>query len=164
MMEQFARGVVEKRYLAVVNGRPSPTEGSIELPIGPVVGALVPRFGIDRATGKASITHYSTLRELPGNVTLLELRPETGRTHQLRVHLAAIGHPIAGDALYTMGDEDYLDWRRNPPPQAGLQRQALHCHQLQFLHPARQARCTLTAPLAADIEQFILEMSAQDSG
>jgi 23S rRNA pseudouridine1911/1915/1917 synthase len=162
MMEQFARGVVEKRYLAVVNGRPSPPEGRIDLPIGPVTGARVPRFGIDRITGKASVTHYATVRELPGNVTLLELRPETGRTHQLRVHLAAIGHPITGDALYTMSDQDYLDWRHKPPRQTGLQRQALHCHQLQFLHPVHQTRCTLTAPLAADIEQFIRKASATD--
>ena len=164
MMEQFARGLVEKRYLAVVNGRPSPAAGSIELPIGPVTGARVPRFGIDRTTGKASLTHYSTVRELNGNLTLLELRPETGRTHQLRVHLAAIGHPIAGDALYTMGDEEYLDWVRNPPLQTGLQRQALHCHQLQFLHPIRQTRRILTAPLAADIKQFIREGALKDRG
>ena len=57
-------------------------------------------------------------------MTLLELTPETGRTHQLRVHLAAIGHPIAGDALYTMNDNDYLDWLHNPPSQTNLHRQA----------------------------------------
>ena len=164
MMEQFARGLVEKRYLAVVNGRPSPVEGSIDLPIGPVTGALVPRFGIDRISGKAAVTHYATVRELPGDFTLLELRPETGRTHQLRVHLAAVGHPIAGDALYTMRDQDYLDWRQTPPRQHGLQRQALHCHQLHFLHPVHQTRRTLTAPMAADIEHFIREESATGRG
>ncbi len=163
MMEQFAWGLVDKRYLAVVHGRPFPAEGCIDLPIGPVSDARVPRFGIDLVKGKASVTHYTTARKLPGNFTLLELRPETGRTHQLRVHLAAIGHPIAGDALYTMGDQDYLDWRRSPPRQTDLQRQALHCHQLRFRHPVHQDSCTLTAPLAADIAQLIREVSENGS-
>jgi 23S rRNA pseudouridine1911/1915/1917 synthase len=155
MMQQFAAGVVDKRYLAVVVGCPSPASGTISLPIGPVKDARVPRFGVDQIAGKPAVTHYGTVRELAGNFTLLELRPETGRTHQLRVHLAAIGHPIAGDALYTMNDDDYLDRRRNPPPQAIIKRQALHSHRLQFLHPVHQTTCTLTAPLATDIGQFI---------
>ncbi|MBE0596837.1 MAG: RluA family pseudouridine synthase [Desulfuromonadales bacterium] len=155
VMQQFAAGAVDKRYLAVVVGCPAPASGTIRLPIGPVKNALVPRFGVAREEGKAAATHYKTVRKLTGNLTLLELHPETGRTHQLRVHLAAIGHPIAGDALYAMNDEEYLGWRRNPPPAAIFQRQALHSHQLQFLHPIHQTICTLTAPLATDMEQFI---------
>jgi RluA family pseudouridine synthase len=163
LMRQFAEGTVVKRYLAVVKGRPSPAAGTIDLPIGPVAGALIPRFGINRRTGKAAETRYVTVRPLAGNVTLLELYPRTGRTHQLRVHLAAIGHPIAGDALYTMSDRDYLAWRRNPTPRHGLQRQALHCHQLQFIHPILQTVCCLNAPLAIDLEQFIQGASTADS-
>lgn len=155
LMRQFAQGLVDKRYLALVKGCPSPAEGSIDLPIGPVKGAQVPRFGIDPAEGKPSITHYKTLRPIGKELTLLELHPETGRTHQLRVHLAAIGHPIVGDALYTLYDEDYLDWRRNPPRTSGLQRQALHSHQLRFYHPILKTHCTLLASLAADIEAII---------
>lgn len=155
LMQQFAAGLVHKQYLAVVTGCPSPTDGTIRLPIGPVKDARVPRFGIDGTEGKTAVTHYKTVRRLTDNFTLLNLQPETGRTHQLRVHLAAIGHPIAGDALYSMNDDDYLDWRRNPPPQATWQRQALHSHRLQFHHPIHQTVCTLTAPLATDIEQFI---------
>lgn len=152
---QFAWGTVDKRYLAVVNGQPDPADGTINLPIGPVKDARVPRFGIDLAEGKPAVTHYATLRQLGEAFTLLELRPASGRTHQLRVHLAAIGHPIAGDALYTMNDADYLDWRRNPPPQTTLSRQALHSHELRFLHPIHQIDCILKAPLAADIAQFM---------
>jgi 23S rRNA pseudouridine1911/1915/1917 synthase len=155
LMGQFAAGTVDKRYLAVVAGCPSPANGTISLPIGPVQDARVPRFAVDSSEGKSAVTHYQTVRNLSNNFTLLELHPETGRTHQLRVHLAAIGHPIAGDALYTMTDADYLDWRRNPQPPAVIQRQALHSHQLQFLHPIHQTTCTITAPLATDIEQFI---------
>ena len=159
LVKQFADGLVEKRYLAVVEGCPTPANGSICLPIGPVKDARVPRYGIDRSEGKMALTHYRTVFNLSARHSLLELHPETGRTHQLRVHLAAMGHPIAGDALYTMTDDDYFEHRRNPPPQVGLQRQALHSHQLQFLHPVHQTTCTLTAPLAADIEQFIEDVT-----
>ncbi len=157
LMRQFADGVVDKRYLAVVAGRPDPACGTINLPIGPIKQARVPRFGIDRAQGKAAVTHYKTATPLGNNFTLLELHPETGRTHQLRVHLAAIGHPIAGDALYSMNDDNYLSHCRTPLMPTFLQRQALHSHQLQFLHPILQTVSTLTVPLAADIEQFILQ-------
>lgn len=160
LMHQFAQGLVVKHYLAVVKGRPSPGSGTINLPIGPVKDARVPRFGIDSVVGKPAVTHYETVRELTEDFTLLELRPETGRTHQLRVHMAAMGHPIAGDALYTMNDTDYLDWLHNPPPQDGLRRQALHSHRLQFFHPKRQTVCTLTAPLAPDMIQLIEAVTA----
>lgn len=163
LVRQFAEGLVDKRYLAVVEGCPRPAAGTIDLPIGPVGGVSVPRYGIDRVTGKAAVSHYKTLRRLSSAYSLLELHPETGRTHQLRVHLAALGHPIAGDALYTMNDADYLEFRRNPPP-GGLQRQALHSHRLQFLHPIHQTPCTLSAPLAVDIEGFIAQLSAAAPG
>jgi len=160
LLRQFAAGSVDKRYLAVVHGRPRPAEGMINLPIGPVKGAQVPRYGVDRAAGKTAVTHYMTVRELGDHFTLLELRPETGRTHQLRVHLAAIGHAIAGDALYTMSDAEYLTWRHNPTPLSTMQRQALHSRQLQFFHPVLQASCTIDAPLFPDMEQFIQSLSA----
>ncbi len=162
LVRQFAEGSVEKRYLAVVTGRPVPASGTINLPIGPVEKALVPRYWIDRAAGKAAITHYATVCDLTNHFTLLELHPESGRTHQLRVHLAAIGHPIAGDALYTMNDDDYLAWRRTPVIATSLQRQALHSHRLQFFHPVHQTTCSLTAPLASDIEQFIRDLAEAD--
>jgi len=160
LMHQFAKGLVVKKYLAVVEGRPCPANGTIDLPIGPVRDARVPRFGIDKPRGKTAVTHYETVRELTENLTLIELTPETGRTHQLRVHLAAIGHPIAGDALYTMNDDDYLDWMHNPPAQAPLRRQALHSHRLEFFHPILQTNCTLTAPLTPDIAKFIKDATA----
>jgi len=155
MMHQFAQGSVEKHYLTVVNGCPSPACGTIDLPIGPLPDTRVPRFGIDLVAGKPAVTHYALIRVLDDRFSLLHLRPETGRTHQLRVHLASIGHPIAGDALYTMNDDDYLAWRRNPPSRPGLLRQALHCRQLGFLHPVHNTWLTMAAPLAADIERFI---------
>lgn len=158
LMEQFQAGTVAKRYLAVVTGCPDPAAGTIDLPIGPVAQALVPRFAIDREQGKAAVTHYRTIRPLGNDYTLLALTLETGRTHQLRVHLAAIGHPLAGDALYTMSDADYLAHRQHPPPPEILSRQALHSHQLEFFHPVEKKILTLTAPLAADMERFIADL------
>jgi len=162
LMRQFAEGLVTKSYLAVVSGRPYPASGTIDLPIGPVKDALVPRFGIDKALGKEAVTRYETIHELTDQLTLLELTPESGRTHQLRVHMAAIGYPIVGDALYTMNDKDYLDWLHNPPTQVGLQRQALHSHSLQFFHPILKTTCTLTAPMAPDIARLIKKVTTSD--
>lgn len=162
LMRQFAQGQVVKEYLAVVAGRPSPADGMIDLPIGPVPDARVPRFAIDLIEGKPAVTRYRTVRHLTDHYTLLELQPETGRTHQLRVHLAAIGHPLAGDALYTMNDNDYLDWRINKPASPiSLRRQALHSHRLHFTHPVHQTLCTLTAPLAPDLTRFIESVSGE---
>ena len=162
LAQLFVEGGMEKRYLAVVAGCPTPASGSIDLAIGPVSGADIPRFWVGGAKAKPALTHYRTLRQLGKHFSLLELQPATGRTHQLRVHLAAIGHPIAGDGLYTMNDGDYLHWRRNPPPPTSWQRQALHSHQLQFLHPVLQTSCTLTAPLAGDIQQLIQQLTAAE--
>jgi len=163
LMQQFKNGTVHKRYLAVVTGRPVPATGTIDLPIGPVADAQVPRFAVDHAFGKSAVTRYTTLHAVGRDHSLLDLAPETGRTHQLRVHLAAIGHPIAGDALYRMRDTDYLAYRQDPPDKDGpLQRQALHSYRLQFTHPVTQSVCSLTAPLAADIERFIAAHSNTD--
>lgn len=163
LAQMFAEGEMEKRYLAVVTGQPSPAEGSIDRPIAPVKEAAIPRFRVGGPQAKPALTHYRTLRRLGQDFSLLELRPATGRTHQLRVHLAAIGHPIAGDGLYTLNDADYLQWRRNPPPATIWQRQALHSHQLRFLHPVLQTPCNLTAPLAADMERLVLELTAPEN-
>jgi len=160
MMRQFSEGAVGKSYLAVVAGCPSPGSGIINLPIGPVKDAAVPRYWIDQRDGKPAVTHYRTLRKLTEQYSLVELRPKTGRTHQLRVHLTAVGHPIVGDALYSMGDDEYLAFRRNPPAASGLTRQALHSHSLTFVHPVLQTSLTLTAPMAADIEEFIRSKTA----
>ncbi len=155
LMQQFADGRVEKQYLALVAGLPRPGSGLIDLPIGPVPGALVPRFQVDRQYGKPARTHYRTLQTLSGGTSLLELRPETGRTHQLRVHLAALGHPILGDLLYTLDDAAYLARRRTPAPEAPPVRQLLHSHRLTVRHPIHRTPLTLTAPLPADMAQII---------
>jgi 23S rRNA pseudouridine1911/1915/1917 synthase len=121
----FKRREVIKRYHAVVQGHPDPTRGSVDAPID-----RHPRqdwkFAVV-AGGKASVTHYDTVEAFPA-ATLLDVRLETGRTHQIRVHMAALRHPCVGDTTY--GADPTLAAR------LGLSRQWLHARQLGFAHPA----------------------------
>jgi tRNA pseudouridine32 synthase / 23S rRNA pseudouridine746 synthase len=98
LKRQFREREIEKRYLALVDGRPASSEGEIDLPLGPHPSEPS-RHQVDVAAGKQAHTRWRVLRELEGS-TLVELTPTTGRSHQLRVHLLAIGHPILGDRFY----------------------------------------------------------------
>ena len=120
----FKERTVEKIYHAVVQGHPDPLAGTIDAPIGRHPNhswkfAVVP-------DGKPSVTHYETFEAFPG-ASLLEIHLETGRTHQIRVHMAAHRHPCVGDPLY--GADPTLSAR------LGLTRQWLHAHRLEFAHP-----------------------------
>jgi 23S rRNA pseudouridine1911/1915/1917 synthase len=116
---------VDKIYHAVVQGHPDPLAGTIDAPIGRHPGSSW-KFAVV-ADGKPSVTHYETLEAFPA-ASLLEIHLETGRTHQIRVHMAAQRHPCAGDAMY--GADPTLSAR------LGLGRQWLHAVQLGFRHPA----------------------------
>lgn len=159
LSRQFATGLVAKVYLALIAGVPAIPEGRIDLPIGEV--ASIPgviRYGVRQDGGKTAVTHYR-VRQAFGDYALVELRPQTGRTHQLRVHLAAIGHPILGDALYTLDDAAYLAWLRQDRPLSPalpLNRQALHCAETRFAHPATGQPVTFTAPLPDDMAQLMV--------
>lgn len=119
----FAEREVAKRYVAVVAGRPSPDAGTIDLPLA-ADWPRRPLQKVDLAHGRPSVTHWRVLaREGPD--TRLELEPVTGRSHQLRVHLLALGHPILGDTLYAP-----------PEVQARAPRLLLHACRLAFAHPA----------------------------
>lgn len=131
-MEQLHSGDFRRTYLAVCSGVPSPAAGSIDLPIGREPDSLL-RRRVDPA-GLAAHTDYETLWQGPDRA-LLRLTPGTGRTHQLRLHLSAIGHPLLGDWLYGQEDRDLI-----PRP-------ALHSHRLELTHPVTRRRLTVTAPL-----------------
>jgi tRNA pseudouridine32 synthase/23S rRNA pseudouridine746 synthase len=124
----FRERKVSKRYAAVVSGRPGHEAGEVSLPLA-ADWPNRPRQKVDAATGKPSLTRYRLLGyDAAANTSRLELEPLTGRTHQLRVHMAAIGHPIIGDALY--GGE-------------AAERLLLHACSLGFTHPASGERVAL---------------------
>ena len=125
LKRQFHDREVSKIYHAVVQGHPDPLAGTIDAPIGRHPGSSW-KFAIT-ADGKNSVTHYETLEAFPG-ASLLEIHLETGRTHQIRVHMAAQRHPCVGDAMY--GADPTLSAR------LGLTRQWLHAMRLWFRHPS----------------------------
>jgi tRNA pseudouridine32 synthase / 23S rRNA pseudouridine746 synthase len=130
----FARGAVRKTYTAVVSGLIDADSGEIDLPLAPDWPNR-PRQQVDLQCGKASVTLYRTLARDPLHQrSRLELAPLTGRTHQLRVHLMAIGHPIIGDALYAAQDA------------AAAPRLMLHACRLAFDHPGDGARMNFERP------------------
>ena len=148
----FARGRVHKEYLAIVQGEIPDDEGIIDLPIGEDDERRVYVRRTVKTGGERAVTRWQVTRRLAG-ATLVALFPKTGRRHQLRVHLAAAGHPILGDILYGRPDDDYLDLvaggadarRREGPPF----RQLLHCARLVFPDPEGSA-IDVRAPLPAD--------------
>lgn len=136
----FKEREVEKIYHAVVQGHPDPLAGTIDAPIGRHPSHSW-KFAVT-PDGKDSVTHYETL-EAFRRAALLEIHLETGRTHQIRVHMAAHRHPCVGDPLY--GGDPTLAAR------LGLTRQWLHARQLSFLHPATGEQVTFTSEYPADL-------------
>jgi len=128
---------VERRYLALVRGAPRSRTGRIDAPIGRDRAERT-RRSIDSETSREAVTWFE-VRERLGERTLLEARLETGRTHQIRVHLEAIGLPVSGDPVYGVRGD------------LGLGRQFLHAHALAFDHPRTGERLTLESPLPGDL-------------
>jgi len=128
---------VERRYLALVRGAPRSRTGRITAPIGRDRVDRT-RHSLDTETPRDAVTWFE-LREALLERTLLEVRLETGRTHQIRVHLEAIGLPVSGDPVYGVGGD------------LGLERQFLHAHRLRLEHPVTGAELDLTSPLPADL-------------
>ena len=136
----FKDRTVDKIYHAVVQGHPDPLAGTIDAPIGRHPSHSW-KFAGTR-DGKPSITHYETIEAFPG-ASLLEIHLETGRTHQIRVHMAAHRHPCVGDPLY--GADPTISER------LGLTRQWLHARTLAFAHPATREWVSFASPYAPDL-------------
>lgn len=143
--KQMKENTVEKRYLSVVKGIVEADSGIIDLPIGRPDPEHVKRGVME--DGAPSVTHYKVLERFPeSGYTLVELLLETGRTHQIRVHMSHIGHPVLGDWLY--GGENILL----------IGRQALHAARLTFTHPITKERLTFEAPLPDDIQNVLNQL------
>ena len=159
LMRQFEEREVEKEYLAVVQGEPEHQGGRIELPIGRSRGSRIQLKMAVQMDGQEAVTEWRVVRRVRG-YALVSCRIGTGRQHQIRVHLEAIGHPVVGDKLYgydenlfqkaadgTLTSEDYRVLE--------LPRQALHSHRLVFTSPETGARAEAVSPLAADLQRFL---------
>ncbi len=132
----------ERYYLGAAEGCPPDTEGTIDLPIARVAGSAIKREISE--SGAPAVTHYRVLRK-SGGFSLIEFRLETGRTHQIRLHMAAVGCPLAGDWLY--GRED----------RALIARPALHSCRVVLTHPLSRRRLEIVSPLPPDIAAIIPE-------
>ena len=141
--EMFQQKTIRKSYLALVHGELA-TPTTIANPIGRVPGLKPARFWIQGENPKSAFTELTPLETRHG-FTLLEARPLTGRTHQIRVHLASSGYPIVGDSFYNRNET-----LRNLRP-------LLHCRQLCFPHPISGENMTLNAPLPDDFKSFLVE-------
>lgn len=145
LISQFKQRSVRKEYVALVWGQPHPAQGTIETLIG--------RHRTDRKkmsalprTGRRAVTHYELMERL-GNIALMRLKPETGRTHQLRVHLAHRGWPIVGDEQYGVRSTRSLP--------VAVFRQMLHAETLGFTHPVTGQPLSFTAPWPADLQALV---------
>lgn len=154
LAKQFADHSIERVYLAVVNGQPNPREGTISAKVGRSDAnrkkmAVLPK---DSSRGKHAVTHYKVVQMMDG-CALVECRLETGRTHQVRVHLASIGHALVGDPVYG---------RANPRLRTVLKtldfhRQALHAAVLGFVHPVTGDKLRFESDLPQDMKELIDE-------
>jgi 23S rRNA pseudouridine1911/1915/1917 synthase len=144
LARQLKTRTIEKTYLALVEGTPKPPEGVIDAPIARDP-ARRQRMAVV-AGGRDAVTAYRVIERFTG-ASLVEVRPKTGRTHQIRVHLAAIGHPIIGDRVYGKRSEI-------------VGRQFLHAQRIAFDHPRTGERMTLEATLPADLEATLVKLRA----
>ena len=150
---QFATRLVKKTYIALVHGWMKQDRGTISSSISRDRIRRT-RMTTRRPGGREAVTHYTVQRRIDskfGKFTLLELRIDTGRTHQIRVHLASLGHPVVGDTLYGAPRE----LRSRNSEAAALSRNFLHAAALQFHHPRTGAALSLSSPLPEELSQFL---------
>jgi len=150
---QFKDREVRKEYLALVYGKVAPPAGTVDAPLGRDP-ADRKKISVRARRRRPAVTRYELL-ECFGPCSLLSVHPETGRTHQIRVHLASLGHPVVGDSVYGGG-------RRLPgilqPLVSSLGRFFLHAHRLEFRHPRTGLALEFSAPLPAELAQFLNEI------
>ena len=141
LSRQMQLGEFEKEYIAVVSEKVEEDSGTINLPIKREEGSIMTRT--TSPDGESAITHFEVLKR-NDDISVLKLKLETGRTHQIRVHMKAIGHPILGDGLYSDIKTDKID------------RQALHARKVKFIHPITKKIIEVEAPIPEDMGIFYL--------
>jgi len=150
VVEMVQDGSIKKEYLALVRGNVTPKKGSIRDSLQKTEGSKHTKILVSE-DGKRSVTHYEVDSYFPAiNASLVRVVLETGRMHQIRVHFAEKGHPLAGDDAY-----GGFAWNRDLKKQFGLARQFLHAHQLTFTHPISGKPLKITSPLPKDLEKVV---------
>ncbi len=153
LAKQFADHSIERRYLAIVGGVPTPPAGKVDAPLA--------RSPQNRkkiaivATGKRAVTHYRTVERLRRDAALVECRLETGRTHQVRVHMASLGHALLGDPVYGRTKHAH----RAILETLGFRRQALHAARLGFIHPITRTALSFDSAMPADMQELFSQLN-----
>ncbi len=149
LAKQFAAHSVDRRYLAIVSGVPKASEGTIDEPLARSAANRKKIAIVKGARGKRAITHWRKIAVLKDSA-LVECRLETGRTHQVRVHMASIGHPLIGDPVYGRSGKSH----RKLLNELQFHRQALHAAELGFSHPATKRRLSFASAMPPDMQEL----------
>lgn len=150
LAKQFAAHSIDRRYLALATGRPMPANGTVDAALGRSATNRKKMAVVAEDRGKHAITHYRTVEPLKG-ATLVECRLETGRTHQVRVHMMHIGHPLVGDPVYGRAKKPLSDVLKA----RNFTRQALHAAHLGFIHPVTGNVIALDSEIPPDMRELI---------
>ena len=149
LARQFADHSIDRRYLAIVSDIPRLAQGKVDAALARSSHDRKKIAIVEEGRGKRAVTHWKRLMALKG-AALIECRLETGRTHQVRVHLASIGHPLVGDPVYGRTRKDHRDILKN----LGFHRQALHAAHLGFIHPVTKGRLSFDSALPSDMQEL----------
>ncbi len=154
LARQFKDHSIDRRYLAIAAGRVKASAGTIDAPLARSPNDRKKMAIVHSLTAKHAVTHWRNLQPLSGVATLIECRLETGRTHQVRVHMASIGHPLLGDPVYA-GRRPVL---RQTLETIGFRRQALHAAHLGFIHPVTSIALAFDSDLPADMQELLVHL------
>jgi 23S rRNA pseudouridine1911/1915/1917 synthase len=147
---QFARHSIDRRYLAVVAGLPMPREGLVDAPLARSSANRQKMAIVEGSRGKRAVTHFKVLRPLRDSA-LVECRLETGRTHQVRVHMTSLGHPLLGDPAYGRTKSAHRELLKR----LNFERQALHAAELGFIHPVTGETLSFKSAVPSDMQELL---------
>ena len=149
LAKQFAAHSIDRRYLAIVNGVPRTAEGKVDAPLARSAANRKKIAIVEGSRGKRAVTHWRRIMVL-ADAALVECRLETGRTHQVRVHMASIGHPLLGDPVYGRSGKTHGKLLK----ELQFHRQALHAAELGFTHPVTKHRLSFSSGMPPDMQEL----------